>query len=465
MASRMAGASRRTALIGLDGAAPELLFERLEDELPTLGALRRRALWGPLRSVVPPITVPAWSCMLSGRTPGELGVYGFRNRRSYTYDGLALANSTWIQVPRLWDLVSGRGGASVVLGVPGTYPPTPVRGCMVSCFMAPSTEQRFTHPAGLQAEIQRLTGGYILDVAEFRSAEPATIAQRLHDMTEQRFALARHLATSQPWDFLGFVDMGTDRLHHAFWQYCDPAHPLYEPGNPLEHVFRDYYRALDRHLAGFLEVLPDDAVVVLASDHGAQAMQGGFRVNQWLVEQGLLALREPVRPGRLDLATVDWARTTAWAEGGYYSRVFLNVAGREPQGSVPAHHYERVRDELAAALEALADDRGRPMGTRAHRPEGVYPEVRGVAPDLIVYFGDLRWRAIASFDPQGGLYTMENDTGADGANHSEDGVLLMAGEGIGAGRLDGMALYDVAPTLQTLLGLPRQPGQQGKVLL
>ncbi len=455
---------RRVVLIGLDCVPPKLLFDWYAGDMPTMASLRGRAVWGPLASTVPPITVPAWSCMLSGRTPGELGVYGFRNRRDHRYDRSAFATSDWIQVPRVWDLVGAAGGQSIVLGVPGTYPPSPISGHMVSCFLAPSTDAAFTHPPGLREEVQRATGGYVLDVADFRNCPPASAAQRVFDMTEQRFELAAHLASSHPWDFMAFVDMGPDRLHHVLWQHCDPAHPKHEPGNALSGVFREYYRALDRHLGRFLEVVPDDAAVLVVSDHGAQPMLGGFRFNQWLVDQGLLVLRGEPRPGRLDPALVDWPRTTAWGDGGYYGRLFLNVKGREPQGVVPPDRYEAVRQELADALRALPDHTGVPMGTRVFRPEEVYPEVRNIAPDLIVYFGNLRWRAIGSLEPGGSLCTFDNDTGPDGANHAEDGVFVLAADGLGGGRRDGLSIYDVAPTLQSLLGLPAPPAQRGQVV-
>ena len=117
----------------------------------------------------------------------------------------------------------------------------------------------------------------------------------------------------------------------------------------------------------------------MVSDHGAQRLDGGFCVNEWLVREGLLALHEYPREvtpfGKL---AVDWARTTAWSEGGYYARVFLNVKGREPQGTIDARDYEKVRDDLKARLEATTDDRGRPMGTRVYKPEEVYRAVRRV---------------------------------------------------------------------------------------
>ena len=164
-------------------------------------------------------------------------------------------------------------------------------------------------------------------------------------------------------------------------------------------------------------------------------------------------------------AGVDWPATTAWGDGGYYARVFVNLEGREPQGSVPAGDYERVRAELAERLAALPGPDGSPLGTRVFRPEEVYDEVNGIAPDLIVYFGNLAWRSIGTVGGDEGVYTFENDTGPDGANHAQDGLLIMAGPGIEAGAAVGMHLLDVAPTVLELLGIERPPGLRGRSLL
>ncbi|HWC27197.1 MAG TPA: alkaline phosphatase family protein, partial [Solirubrobacteraceae bacterium] len=93
----------RVAVIGLDCAEPTLVFDRWRDELPNLRRLTKTGAWGALRSVDPPITVPAWSCMMSGRDPGELGIYGFRNRSDHSYGGLTVADSTAVPVDRVWD--------------------------------------------------------------------------------------------------------------------------------------------------------------------------------------------------------------------------------------------------------------------------------------------------------------------------------------------------------------------------
>ena len=70
----------KTLVLGLDCAPPSLVFERFAEVMPCLSRLRREGLYGPLRSTEPPITMPAWASMATGRDPGELGIYGFRNR-------------------------------------------------------------------------------------------------------------------------------------------------------------------------------------------------------------------------------------------------------------------------------------------------------------------------------------------------------------------------------------------------
>ena len=184
-------------LIGLDCAEPSLVLERWRDDLPTIAGLMERGTYGRLTSVVPPITVPAWSCMMSSRTPGDLGVYGFRNRSDHTYDGGFIATSTAIKAPRLWDLVTRAGGSSIVLGVPGTYPPRPLKGVMVGCFLTPSLDSRYTYPAGLRDEVAEVVGEYLFDTKDFRTDDKEYLLRQVYEMTDKRFALAEHLLATK----------------------------------------------------------------------------------------------------------------------------------------------------------------------------------------------------------------------------------------------------------------------------
>jgi predicted AlkP superfamily phosphohydrolase/phosphomutase len=278
--------------------------------------------------------------------------------------------------------------------------------------------------------------------------------------------VARRLARTKPWDFFMLVEMGTDRLHHVFWHHFDPAHPKHQPGNRFQTAFQDYYRFLDGQVGELLEALPDDAVIHLMTDHGARRMVGGVQFNEWLAREGYLRFEvEPDGPTPIAKAGIDWARTTAWGDGGYYGRLFLNVEGREPQGTIPASRYEEVRDELVAKLEAMPGPDGEPLGTKVFKPQDVYPEVRGVAPDLLVYFGDLEWRSVGQVGT-GELFTYENDTGPDGANHDRTGVFAMVGApGQPSGRTEGLRLIDVGPTILSLYGVQPPEGSEGRSIL
>jgi predicted AlkP superfamily phosphohydrolase/phosphomutase len=457
--------ARQVVVIGLDCAEPSLVFERYADRLPNLTRLRDRGVWGKLRSCDPPITVPAWMSMMSGKDPGTLGYYGFRNRADRSYEKMTTATSLAVEEPLLWDYLGQAGKRVILLGVPQTYPPRPVNGLMVTDFLTPSIASNYTHPPDLKDEIARLpeVHPYEFDVSDFRTPDKSKIRDALVRMTDKRFALARHLMTTKPWDFFMMVEMGTDRVHHAFWQHMDPEHHRYEPGNPFESVIPDYYVHVDRRIGELLEVVPADAHVVVVSDHGAQRMEGGIALNEWLVRQGYLVLHEPPAvPSRLEALKVDWSKTTAWGSGGYYGRLFLNVKGREPRGLIEPGDYEATRDRLIAELEALGDPEGRPIGTRVLKPEDLYRTIRGAAPpDLLVYFGNLRWRSVGTVGA-GTIHTFENDTGPDDANHAQDGLIVLAGPGVPAqGPVEGLEIRDLTPTVLRLFGLDIPEDIQG----
>jgi predicted AlkP superfamily phosphohydrolase/phosphomutase len=458
----------RVAVIGLDCAAAPLVFGELASEMPNIRNLMSRGMHGDLASITPPITVPAWACSMTGKTPGQLGIYGFRNRKDNTYGGLSIATSESVKEPAVWDLLGQRGMKSLLIGVPPGYPPRAVEGWRISCFLTPPSAKSYTHPVDLQAEVEEELGDepYIFDIPNFREKGMEYVLRQLFAMTKRRFQIARRLVRTKPWDFFMMVEMGLDRLQHVFWQCWDPGHPKYEPGNPYESVFHDYARYLDSEVGSLLEVLPDDVVTIVMSDHGARRMEGGVCINDWLMREGYLAMTEPLG-GKTPIAKapIDWSRTVAWGDGGYYGRLFLNVKGREPQGLIEPSRYEEVRGELIAALEAAPGPDGEPLGTRVFKPEDVYSDVRGVAPDLIVYFGDLAWRSVGTVgNPD--VFTYENDTGPDGANHDRAGILVMTGlPGQPTGRVEGLSLVDVGPTVMRMFDIETPEGAAGRSFL
>jgi predicted AlkP superfamily phosphohydrolase/phosphomutase len=455
----------RTLVIGLDCAAPEILLR--DDRLRHLRRLMAGGCYGRLESVIPPITVPAWMCMATSQDPGSLGVYGFRNRTSHAYDGLGVVNSQSITATAMWDCFGDNGRKVVVIGVPPGFPPRKVNGVSIGCFLTPDPARtEFTHPPAVKQTIRELVGDYPVDVGGFRTDDKGWLKDQIYDMTRKHFAVVRHLMKTVDWEYFQFVEIGLDRIQHGFWKYHDRAHRQHVAGNAYEAVIRDYYAYLDDEIGETLKLVDPDDTVAVVSDHGAQRLDGGFCVNEWLIREGLLTIRDrPAAPAPLKPANIDWSRTRVWSEGGYYARVFVNVEGREPQGIVPMRDYDALLADVTTRLEALPDDRGAPMGTRVYRPREIYQRLNRVAPDLIVHFGQLLWRSIGGVGYDD-LYVQENDTGPDDCNHAQFGAFVLNARRLAArGEITGMHLLDVAPTLLDLAGRAVPAAMQGRSLL
>ncbi|WP_242910561.1 alkaline phosphatase family protein [Actinomadura terrae] len=457
----------RVLVVGLDCMVPDVLRPPADELMPTVAGVAARGVGGVLVSTLPPITVPAWTSMLTGRDPGELGVYGFRNRRSFAYGDLVQANATMVRAPRVWDRLTAAGRPSVVVGVPQTSPPPPIEGALVSGFEGPvSAGAPFTHPASLADEVGSVVGEYLFDVPEFRSAALTDVLSTVYEMTERRFTLMRHLVTTREWDLAMVHEIGPDRMHHCFWHFHDPRHPSHQEGSEHQNAIADYYRFLDGQVASLLEAVGPDCAVLIASDHGATAMHGGLCVNEILREAGLLVLREdPVGPTPLTPDLVDWTRTRVWAEGGYYSRIFFNVAGREPQGQVARSDVPALADEVRALLSVVDLGAEGVVHNEVRTPQELYRRVRGIPPDLLVFFGEEKWRGIGSVG-FGQSWIKANDTGVDEANHSRDGMYALAAPGrLAPAESRDASILDVTPTLLDLLGLEGEPDLQGTSFL
>ncbi|MBI3762226.1 MAG: alkaline phosphatase family protein [Chloroflexi bacterium] len=470
--------SRRLFVIGLDCAAPELIFDRWRSALPNLNRLMSEGAYGELTSCTPCITVPAWSVMTSSKDPGTLGIYGFRNRADYSYDKMTIATGSAVKEPRVWDILGRADKRVVTIGVPGTYPPRPVNGAQVGCFLTPQTvttnergdrvTKTFTHPPELSQQINEWAGGeYVVDVKQFRTDDKDFLLRQIYDMTRQHFTVVREMMRHQAWDFFMFVEMGVDRIHHGFWKYHDQAHAKYEPGNKYENVIRDYYRYLDGEIGELLRMLDDETAVIVVSDHGAKKMDGGICVNEWLIREGLLTLAGdlPSKLTPLEKVEVDWRKTKVWGEGGYYARIFMNVKGREPHGVIAEEDYESERDALAERIKGIRGPSGEDIGTLVFKPQEIYRAVNGIAPDLIVYWGNLCWRSVGTIGhPE--IWTFENDTGPDDANHAQQGVFVYwhPKTRLKGRVLERLEIRDIAPTVLKYFGLPVPSDMQGRVI-
>jgi len=61
------------------------------------------------------------------------------------------------------------------------------------------------------------------------------------------------------------VEMGTDRIQHAFWRFFDDRHPGYLPGNKYENAIFNYYKYIDDEIGKTIALLDDDTLILIVS--------------------------------------------------------------------------------------------------------------------------------------------------------------------------------------------------------
>jgi len=442
---------------------PASLFDNLKD-LPNIRNMVENGFHSVLESCHPPITIPAWMVMMTSKSPGELGIYGFRHRKGSAYNDAWVATSKTVKEKKVWDYLEERGKRSCLIGVPPSYPPYRINGSLVSCFITPSNKNDYTYPPELKQEIESIVGNYLFDVI-FRTDDREAILKALYEMTDKRFAIIKHMMKKDQWDFFMFVEIGVDRIHHAFWKFHDKNHPKYVHQNKYENVVIDYYKFLDGKIGELIDLTDDDTYVLVVSDHGTSGMKGCFCINEWMIQEGYLSINNyPDKQTDIDKCQIDWSKTTAWGWGGYYGRVFLNVKGREPNGVIPPEKYEIVRNELREKLLHIEGPNGEIFNNKVYTPEELYGKVTGDKPDLMVYFDDLYWRSAGTIGHQS-LYLDENDTGPDDSVHWYDGIIILYNKKKSKKmRLSRMSIYDVAPGILEIMGMEIPSGMRGSII-
>lgn len=457
---------RKLFIFGLDAAPPSLLFKEYKEYLPNFSRLIDKSICGELRSCDPPITIPAWMVMMTGHDPGELGLYGFRHRKPGEYDEYIIPTSKSIKPPRVWDILGEYGYRSVVIGVPPTYPPTRINGYMISCFLTPSSSLKYTYPLSLRREVEALVGKYIFDVP-FRREDRDNVLNEIFDMTHKHIKVVEYLLEKKPWNLFIYMEIGLDRVQHAFWKYMDINHPRYVRHEKYGRAILEYYTLLDEALGRFMRLIGDDTAIMVVSDHGAKMMKGAFAINDWLIDEGLLVVRNGLKRGvELSSVEVDWGDTLAWGWGGYYARIFLNIKGRERDGVIEWGDVPYIIRRLRDKIKSIRGPEGEPWINHVYTPSELYGDVRGHPPDLIVYLDDLYWRSAGTLgydDP----YLPENDTGPDDAVHDYNGVFVFY-QPDNRRQLwidEPISITDIMPTILKYFGIDVPPDIRGSPII
>jgi predicted AlkP superfamily phosphohydrolase/phosphomutase len=177
--------------------------------------------------------------------------------------------------------------------------------------------------------------------------------------------ILRGLLADGDWDVLVHYFEFTDRVQHMMFRYFDPKHPLYtaEGGAKWGGSILRSYQEMDAIVGEVMQKMPEDAILLVVSDHGFASFRRSMNYNTWLAKNGFMTLtgEDSERKNLEDLfdkgdffVNVDWGKTKAYALG--LGQVYVNLKGREAKGIVaPGAEYKRVAAEIKAGLEAFVD--------------------------------------------------------------------------------------------------------------
>jgi predicted AlkP superfamily phosphohydrolase/phosphomutase len=433
----------KVIIIGLDAATWTLIRPWMaEGGMPNLAKLMREGVSGSLRSILPPITPPAWTSFMTGKNPGKHGVFHFIETAADSY-AMNYANGGSRRSPTVWRILNDAGFSVGTMNIPFTYPPEALDGFQISGLDTPSANSQFVCPASLKRELFDHLGKINHDLRFLGNMSTdhrrAQVLAEMEKIDQQWAAVALYLLEHHPQDVMMFVFMSIDTVQHYFWQYMDRSHFLYDPkAEPrFGNAVRQVYERLDAVTGRIMEKLPKDTTVFVVSDHGGgpvvdrtlflnrylhhlgllhyrkeknggqhprsglrkiklKILQGGYsslRSSLSSRQKSLLAEIFPALRKRAELAytsfvDIDWDRTKAFCSEVLASppNIWINLKGTKPRGIVEPAEYSALTDFIIEKLLELKDPRtGKPIIARIYRRDELFQgPFSNEAADLIV---------------------------------------------------------------------------------
>lgn len=435
----------RVFVLGLDGATFDLIDPWLEaGSLPNLYSFMDSGAYGKLESVLPPMSPPAWASAITGVNPGKHAMFDWY-RRLPNSRALVSETSKSLRTKAIWTLLSEAGRPVGAINVPLSDPPHPVNGFMISGM--PHTDPKgYTYPKELQEELE----GYLTDsMGDHLNDENAKeLLDKFMRTYRERLEVTIRLMQERPWDLFWVVFTATDRIQHYYWKFMDENHPKYDPDAPefLKEAIFNLWVEIDAGIGRILEVMPDDATVIIMSDHGFGPIYKEVRLHNLVRGRDLEG--DPI----------------CYTDGGIAQLIYLDLQGRLPYGVVPQDKYEETRDHVAKLLMDLRDpETGEAAVKAVYRKEEIYKgRYLSKAPDLVAIempFYYMQGDTIPGLDPVGEVSATFN------AFHQPNGIIAVRGTGIRPGKFPRIPnLMDVTPTILYMLGEPVRSYMDGAVI-
>lgn len=499
----------KVIVIGLDGATFELIEPWVEKgKLPNFGLLMEGGAWGPLKSTLPPLTVPAWATMFTGKNPGKLGLFGMASRKKNDYF-IGGPPVDWEDIYPIWEIAEKFALEASVINVPTTsVPDTGFSGPFIAGtgpMIGKSESGKLAQPEELNNWLQERN--YRLHLRPSKASRKSTEGKRsylkkLEELTDSRFEAAKKLINEQNWDLFIYSLFHTDLIQHIFWRD-------YLRDGKFKSAILNYYQLIDRKIGNLLGKAPQETNVIIVSDHGHTQLEKELDLNRFLVENGwmsmqserknrltqrgiaeLLAklnlkkaykkirelpgirkinskLRGSVPLDKVSSKDVDWESTYAYSYclGG----VYLNVSGREPKGIVEeGREYEEIRENIISSLRELKDpETGELAVNQVFKREEVYSgPYLDEAPDILIDFSDKYQNSHSEPAPQH-KQVFNEPSSFFTSTHTKDGIFVASGPEIKSqgklGKGEGLDIQDMTPLILHLLGASVPNNLDGKV--
>lgn len=508
--------NKKVLLIGLDGATPHLLENWIKaGKLPTLESVYKKGIYGRLKSTRPPLSPIAWSSFATGKNPGKHGIFDFVARKIGSYE-TAPIDASQRGTPAFWEILSQRGKRVGIYNLPVTYPPSRVNGFVVGGWLSPHHRRDFTYPRDLLDELEAKVGTYQpYPKTLYSKGNGKFFVDELNRVLDLEFKSCSYLLENKDWDFFACVFFGTDLIQHYLWHCADPKHPSYDAkeASLYKNAILKYYQRVDKKLALLLEKVDKETIVIIMSDHGAGSQYRLIYLNNWLMEEGYLKLKNSfpltlfkrslfkarftfsnihklinylgltrlvekkylggpfifnhplIKLLFLSFNDVDWNKTRAYSLGRFYGPIFINLKGREPGGVVtPGREYEKLRGEIIKRLSKLEDaNTGEKIVGKTYKREELYSgPFANQAADLIAVPRRARdtFFGLSNF---GSNYLIEDVYRTTGC-HRMEGVLFVSGRGVKRGHIAGAEIIDIAPTVLAALEENIPGDMDGRVL-
>ncbi|WP_245549600.1 alkaline phosphatase family protein [Maridesulfovibrio hydrothermalis] len=356
--------------MGLDGL-PASLASKLADKLPNLNRITGKN--NSLTAELPELSPVNWTSFFTAQKPQNHGIYGFTSMDKTGYT-LSINNFDQVLCPTIFDRLGDRGLVSKVINLPNTYPAKPLRGMLISGFVADSLEKA-VYPPFLHGPLKE--SGFILEADTSRGLmEPEYLIDQVGRTLECRLNALEMLWNDLAWDFFVIVFTETDRLFHFLYPcFEDEKHPLHKL---CMKFMLKWDKAIGQVLDKF-EALPGPKKLISFADHGFTTLKTEVDLNTFLVQNGFLSYDRPPADQWDSSIISECSKAFALDPG----RIYIHTSTDYERGKVSPVIAESIAADIAKALMKLEFNGQKVMESVQTGAEAYGAKAIGNPPDLI----------------------------------------------------------------------------------